>query len=82
MTPSAEITRTTHLTQFRGVYFGLKNQCKIVLNIVKKKIMVHDANKNIEKTQTIVLHVVIKKKQVRRGTYRESENLLRSIDIW
>ena len=62
MTPSAEITRTTHLTQFRGVYFGLKNQCKIVLNIVKKKIMVHDANKNIEKTQTIVLHVVIKKK--------------------
>ena len=22
------------------------------------------------------------KKQVRRGTYRESENLLRSIDIW
>ena len=23
-----------------------------------------------------------RKKQVRRGTYRESENLLRSIDIW
>ena len=24
----------------------------------------------------------LNKKQVRRGTYRESENLLRSIDIW
>ena len=36
MTPSAEIIRTTHLPQFRGVYFGLKNQYKIVLNIEKK----------------------------------------------
>ena len=25
---------------------------------------------------------ITQKKQVRRGTYRESENLLRSIDIW
>ena len=29
-----------------------------------------------------VLILILKKKQVRRGTYRESENLLRSIDIW
>ena len=36
MTPSAEIIRTTHLPQFGSVYFGLKNQYKIVLNIVKK----------------------------------------------
>ena len=36
MTPSAEIIRTTHLPQFRDVYFGLKNQYKIVLNIVNK----------------------------------------------
>ena len=35
MTPSAEIIRTTHLPQFEGVYFGLKTQYKIVLNIVK-----------------------------------------------
>ena len=35
MTLSAEIIRTTHLPQFAGVYFGLKNQYKIVLNIVK-----------------------------------------------
>ena len=39
MTPSAEIIRTAHLPQFGGVYFGLKNQYKIVLNIVKKKIL-------------------------------------------
>ena len=37
MTSSAEILRTTHLPQFGGVYFGVKNQYKIVLNIVKKK---------------------------------------------
>ena len=36
MTPSTEIFRTTDPPQFRGVYFGLKNQYKIVLNIVKK----------------------------------------------
>ena len=36
MTPSAEIIRTTHQPQFGGVYFGLKNQYKIVLNVVKK----------------------------------------------
>ena len=35
MTPSAEIIRTTHLPQFGGFYFGLNNQYKIVLNIVK-----------------------------------------------
>ena len=36
MTPSAEIIRTSHLPQFGGVYFDLKKQDKIVLNIVKK----------------------------------------------
>ena len=35
MTPSAKIIRTTYLPQFGGVYFGLKNQYKIVLHIVK-----------------------------------------------
>ena len=35
MTPSAEIIRNIHLPQFGGVYFGLKNQYKIVLNIIK-----------------------------------------------
>ena len=34
MTPNAEIIRTTHLPQFGGIYFGLKNQYKIVLNRV------------------------------------------------
>ena len=34
MTPSAEIICTTYLPQFGGVYFGLKNRYKIVLNIV------------------------------------------------
>ena len=38
MTPSNAITRTTHLPQFGGVYFDLKNQYKILLNIVKKKL--------------------------------------------
>ena len=48
MTPSAEIIRTTHVPQFGSVYFGLQNQYKIVLNIVKKKnFIVYDANKNI-----------------------------------
>ena len=36
MTPSAEIIHTTHPPQFGVVYFGFKNQYKIVLNIVKK----------------------------------------------
>ena len=36
MNSRAKIIRTTHLLQFGGVYFGLKNQYKIVLNIVKK----------------------------------------------
>ena len=36
MTPIAEIIRTTHLPQFGGVYFDLKNQYKILINIVKK----------------------------------------------
>ena len=62
MTPSAEIIRTTHLPQFGGVYFGLKNQYKIVLNIVKKNFfLAYDANKNIKKIETIVLYFVIKK---------------------
>ena len=38
MTPSAEIICTTHLLQFGGVYFALKNKYKIVLNIVKKNV--------------------------------------------
>ena len=47
---SAEIILTTHLPQFEGVYFGLKSQYKIVLNIVKKIFfIVFDANNNIEK---------------------------------
>ena len=47
MTSNDEISRTTHLPQFWGVYFDLKNQYDILLNIVKKKIFfrVHDANK-------------------------------------
>ena len=50
MTPSAEIIRTTHLLQFGGVYFGFKNQYKIVLNIVKNFFKIfYDANKNILK---------------------------------
>ena len=48
MTPSAEIIRTTHVPQFGGVYFGLRNQYKIVLNIVKNFFFTfYDANKNI-----------------------------------
>ena len=35
MTPSAEIIHTPHLPQFGGVYFGLNNQYKTVLNVVK-----------------------------------------------
>ena len=35
MTPSDEIIRTTHLPQFGDVYFDLKNQYKILINIVK-----------------------------------------------
>ena len=31
MTPSAEIIRTTDLPQFGAVYFGLRNQYKVVL---------------------------------------------------
>ena len=54
MTPSAKIIRTTYLPQFGGVYFGLKNQCKIVLNIVKKFFfIVSDANKNIKKLKRL-----------------------------
>ena len=49
MTPSARIIRTTHLPQLGGVYFGFKNQYKIVLITVKKNFffIVYDANKNI-----------------------------------
>ena len=62
MISSAEIIRTTHLPQFRGVYFGLKKQFKIVLNVVKKNFFIfYDANKN-KKIETIVLYFVIKKK--------------------
>ena len=34
--PSDEIIRTTHVPQFRDVYFVLNNQYKILFNIVKK----------------------------------------------
>ena len=48
MTPSDEIIRTTHLPQFGVAYFDLKNQYKILLNIVKKNFFrLYDANKNI-----------------------------------
>ena len=47
MTPRTEIIRTTHLSQFGGVYFGLKNQYKIVLNMVKNFFIVYDAHRNI-----------------------------------
>ena len=61
MIPRAKIIRTAHLTQFGGVYFCLKNQYKIVLNIVKKIFfVVYDANKN-KKIETIVLYFFIKK---------------------
>ena len=52
---------TTHLPQFGGVYFGLKNhEYKIVLNIVKKNfLIVFDANKSIKKLKR---SFIIKKK--------------------
>ena len=53
MTPSAEIIRTTHLLQFGGVYFDLKNQYKFVLNIVKKMFIIYDTNKNIKKLERL-----------------------------
>ena len=45
----------------RGVYFGLKNQYEIVLNIVKIFFIVYDAKKKHKKIETIVLYFVIKK---------------------
>ena len=53
MTPSTEIIRTTHLLQFGSVYFGLKNQYKIVLIIVNFFVIVYDANKNIKKLKRL-----------------------------
>ena len=47
MTPSAEIIRTINLPQFGGVYFGLKNQYKSVLNVIKFFFIVYDAKNNI-----------------------------------
>ena len=41
MTPRAEIIRTTYLPKFGAVYFGSKNQYKIVLNNIVKKIFVY-----------------------------------------
>ena len=35
MTPSVEIIRATDSPQFGDIYFGLKNQYKILLNIAK-----------------------------------------------
>ena len=56
MTSSAEIIRTTHLPQFAGVYFGLKNQYKIVLKIVKKNFCLYFMVPI--KIETIVLYFV------------------------
>ena len=53
MTLSAEIIRTTHLPQFGGVYFGLKNQ--YILNIVKNFFIVYDANKNIKNWNSCII---------------------------
>ena len=78
MTPSAKLIRTTHLPQFGGVYFGLKNQYKIVLNIVKFFFVVYDANKNIKKIKMIVLYFVIKKnleKSFKSGLEHETTSL-------
>ena len=63
MTPSAEIIRTTHIPQFGGVYFGLQNQYKIVLNIVKKNIFSYSMMpiKTYKEIEAIVLYFVIKK---------------------
>ena len=48
MIPSDKIIRTTQLPQFGGVYFVLKRQYKILLNLVKKcPFRLYDANKNI-----------------------------------
>ena len=43
-----------HTEEFGSFYFGLKNQYKIVLNIVKKIFfIVCDANKNIKKLKPL-----------------------------
>ena len=62
MTPSAEIIHTTPVPQFGGVYLGLKNQYKIVLNIVKKIfLIVYDANKNIKRLKWLYYILLWKK---------------------
>ena len=63
MTPSDEIIRTTHLPQFGVVYFNLKNQYKMLLNIVKKKIFfrVFDTNKNIKNWNDCIIFCYKKK---------------------
>ena len=63
MTPSDEIIRTNHLPQFGGFFCDLKNQYKILLNIVKKKIFLEFMMpiKTFKKIETIVLYFVIKK---------------------
>ena len=59
---SAEIIYTTHLPQFRGVYFSLKNQYKIVLNTVNKFFfIVYDANKNMKKLKRLCYILLYKK---------------------
>ena len=62
MTPSDEIIRTTHLPQFWGVYFDLKNQYKILLNIVRIFFLEFMMPlKTYKKIETIVLYFFIKK---------------------
>ena len=66
MTPSAEIISTTHLPQFGGIYFGLKNQYKFVFKYSKKKLfIVYDANKNIKKLNDCIIFCYKKNLQIR-----------------
>ena len=58
MTLSAEIIRTTHLPELGGVYFGLKNQYKIVFNTLKKITMVVTTNNYIVKSTIIILYYI------------------------
>ena len=66
MTASAEIIRTTHLPQFGDVYFDLKNQYEIVLNIVKKNFFIVaniscNTNKNIKNWYDCIIFCYKKK---------------------
>ena len=80
MTPSTEITRTTHLSQFGGVYFGLQNHYKSVLNIVKNFffLLFMMPIKTYTKFETIVLYFVIKKLEIsfQNGPEHETTSLM------